>query len=194
MDTLPSFFLGLFALLFCSAFVRIFTALTIFRFGLGLKQSGFGIIIFGFSLTLSMLIAEPIIGKEKIDNIVKSSNMASIEDKFRPFLEKIVDQKILSRIQEARLKNTKLQLPETSVPFNVLLGAFMLSELKVAFALGLLIIIPFLVIDLVVVNIFSFLGINQLSVETIAIPLKLLLFVTISGWELLTMKLITDFL
>lgn len=75
----------------------------------------------------------------------------------------------------------------------VLIPAFIISELKVAFQIGFLLFIPFLVIDILVSNILMALGMHMLSPTTISLPFKLLLFVMANGWYLLTHGLVSGY-
>ena len=76
----------------------------------------------------------------------------------------------------------------------VLIPSFVISELKEAFQIGFIIFVPFLVIDMIVANILMALGMQMLSPTTISLPFKLLLFVMIDGWYLITKGLITGYI
>ena len=78
--------------------------------------------------------------------------------------------------------------------FSVLAPAFVVSELRRAFTIGFLVFVPFLVVDLVVANVLLALGLAQLSPTTVALPFKLLLFVGVDGWQLLTRGLVLSYL
>ena len=75
----------------------------------------------------------------------------------------------------------------------MVIPAFTVSELTTAFQIGFLIFLPFLIIDLVVANILLALGMMMLSPTTISLPFKLLLFVLVDGWTLLTQSLVASF-
>ncbi len=75
----------------------------------------------------------------------------------------------------------------------VLIPAFMITELMEAFALGFVIYLPFLVIDLVVANVLLSLGMQMLSPTQVSLPFKLLLFVAVDGWGLLARALVTGY-
>ena len=78
--------------------------------------------------------------------------------------------------------------------FIVLVPSFVISELKEAFQIGFIIFVPFLVIDMVVANILMALGMQMLSPTTISLPFKLLLFVVIDGWYLITKGLVMGYI
>jgi flagellar biosynthetic protein FliP len=82
--------------------------------------------------------------------------------------------------------------PDT-VPFSALSPAFLTSELKTAFQIGFMVILPFLIIDLVVAAVLTALGMIMLPPQLVSLPLKLLLFVAVDGWHLLVGSLIGSF-
>ena len=79
------------------------------------------------------------------------------------------------------------------VPINVLLPAFMISELKVAFLLGFQIYLPFLVVDLIVSSVTVSMGMLMLPPTVVSFPLKLILFVMVDGWNLVVGMLLSSF-
>ena len=80
------------------------------------------------------------------------------------------------------------------IPFTVLMPAFITSELKTAFTIGFLIYIPFIIIDLVVASVLMSMGMMMLSPMMISLPFKLLLFVLVDGWGLITSSLVSTFI
>ena len=80
-----------------------------------------------------------------------------------------------------------------SIPLSVLLPSFMLSELRIAFWIGFLIYIPFIVIDMVVASTLMSMGMMMLPPTTISMPFKILLFVLADGWGLLVGELVKTF-
>ena len=81
----------------------------------------------------------------------------------------------------------------TDTDFIVLVPSFVISELKEAFQIGFLIFIPFLVVDIVVANILMALGMQMLSPTTISLPFKILLFVMVDGWYMITKGLVLTY-
>jgi flagellar biosynthetic protein FliP len=79
------------------------------------------------------------------------------------------------------------------VPFTLLMAAFITSELKTAFQIGFLILIPFLIIDLVVASVLMSMGMVMLSPLIISLPFKVMLFVLVDGWALLMGTLASSF-
>ena len=106
---------------------------------------------------------------------------------------------MLSQVQtkdlELFLRLSKIKKPPTraEVPLQVLIPAFMISELKRAFEIGFLLFIPFLVIDLVVASILMSMGMMMLPPAVIALPFKLIFFVLVDGWGLVAGSLVESF-
>ena len=81
----------------------------------------------------------------------------------------------------------------SEVPTYVLVPAYVLSELTVAFKIGILLFIPFIVIDMVVASILMSMGMIMLPPVMISMPFKIILFVLVDGWSLITQQLIASF-
>lgn len=171
-----------------SPFIRIFTVLSLLRWGLGIRQIGLGLVVAVLSFSLSLLISETnlkqIGGWEAIAS--GRAQPSSIQEAFRPLVEKQIKPEILKRLSS---KNETLN---TSSPLSwpLLSSAFLISELSNAFTLSVSILIALLVIDLLVTHILMLLGVTQLPAEAISLPLKILLFVLVDGWSLLSTKLL----
>ena len=217
MDPAASYLAGLLTVLLFSAFVKILTTLCILRYGIGLNSSGFGLVVVTLSFALTLFVMSPqldALGVVELWGGAKAwPEAATIEKEFRPFMEKNADQKVLQRLHRIseRLKPSVAGAPQaesaapapsdqaaTQVPkppekLPVLIAAFLISELKEAFQLGFLFLVPFLVIDLLVTNILLVLGVAQLSQAVVALPLKILLFVAVDGWALVSEKLTSGY-
>jgi len=194
---LSSILSGLMAVLLLSSFVKIFTSLTILRYGLGLETASFGVVIAGVSLALSLAVVSPQLDKVGGMGVVfgaaSSLNEANLEKSFRPFLEKHTSPELHARLSQVVSKH---QEPTEAAPkdsFALLIASFLISQLKEAFQLGFLILIPFLVIDLIVTNILMVLNITQMSQAAVALPFKILLFFVVDGWSLISEKLISSY-
>ena len=103
-------------------------------------------------------------------------------------MRKFMDRFAGAAQKESMLANAKRLWPADmakeakSTDFLILLPAFVISELQAGYEIGFLIYIPFVVIDLLISNLLMALGMQQVSPQTISIPLKLLLFVMVDGW------------
>jgi len=83
---------------------------------------------------------------------------------------------------------------EEEVPMRIAIPAFVISELTTAFQMGVLVLLPFLLIDIATASILMSMGMMMVPPTTISLPLKLLLFVVVDGWHLLTESLLKSFL
>lgn len=204
MESLPSFLSGVLVLLLCTSFVKMLTSLSILRYGLGLDGAGVGAVLVTLSMALSLVVIQPqLAGLGGVDALLSgkiSFESAGVEKQMRPFIEKHADASVVGRIG-ALLKGIeqpggkKAEAATVAAqPFSVILAAFMISELKAAFLLGLLFIVPFVVIDLLVANVLAALQVQQISTFIVALPFKLLLFIAVDGWTLVSEKLISGYL
>ena len=195
---------GVLAVLLLTAFVRCFTALTILRLGIGVHGSGFGLVVAALSLVLALFVATPqlrSLNSDSFPGIVRLLGGASskggagptaeaIEAAFMPVLQARADHALIAKLSATSDSPVENASEGRTTSFPVLVAAYLISELREAFRVGLLFLIPFIVLDLIVVNIVAVLAITQIRAEVIALPLKLLVFVALDGWALITLKLI----
>jgi type III secretion protein R len=197
MDALPAYMTGLFAVLLLSSFVKILTTLNIARYGIGLDGSAFGLVIIALSLGLSLLVMSPQVDQAGgVEALIGVRDSATLEKNFRPFIEKHTDKGIKDRFSGLAKKLKPGTEPSATSPsqFPIDIAAFLVSQVKDAFILGFMILVPFLVVDLLCANVLMALGVQQLPVTVIALPLKILLFFAIDGWTLLSEKLINGYI
>lgn len=191
-------------ILFCmlilvvGGFVKFCVALQIFRYGLGLYGGGIGFIVLVIAAIFSIFLSNNIIPIEQLF----SSNTIKYQDLRQdiiPFLESKTDPNEVLKLRELGKKNNYKKLEATQVvspdsnnedELPSLLLAFSISELKIAFQIGLLFILPFLLIDILVAHILQLLAITQISAVSFALPLKLVLFIAVDGWSLISQRLI----
>lgn len=185
-------YLGAFLIiLLLTSFVKFFTTLQIARVGLGLEAGGFGLITFGLALALSLTVIDAkwqAMGG--VNGVVASPRAISdevLQRQVTPFLQSRASPELVERLG-------KIASPKGEPSFYVLLSSFLLSELKAAFEIGLLVLIPFVVIDLLVVNVLMSLGVSQISSALVSLPLKILIFFAIDGWRLLGERLLSGYL
>ena len=107
------------------------------------------------------------------------------------FMQRFVRDKDLALF----IRISKIQRPRTidDVPFHVIVPAFIISELKSAFQIGFLLYVPFLVVDLVVASVLMSMGMMMLPPIMISLPLKLMLFVLVDGWNLIVGSIVESF-
>jgi type III secretion protein R len=131
-------------------------------------------------------------GKTRDTSTLVSGLIDATRDPLRDFLSKNASERERVRFFEvARKARPEAERDKVGeADFVVLIPAFVTSELYLAFALGFAIYLPFLIIDLVVANVLLALGMQMLSPTQVSLPFKLLLFVAIDGWALLSQALV----
>jgi flagellar biosynthesis protein FliP len=187
------------ALIMMTSFTRIIVVLAILRQGLGTAQTPSNQILLGMALFLTFFIMSPVF-TQAYNNAVKPymagqmQAQTAIETAAKPFKTFMLHQTRQSDLALfARISgHGKFQTPQ-DVPFSLLVPAFITSELKTAFQIGFLILIPFLVIDLVVASVLMSMGMVMLSPMIISLPFKLMLFVLVDGWTLIMGTLASSF-
>ena len=188
------------ALLFTvTGFTRILIVLGFIRTGLGTPTAPPNQVLVGIALFLTLFVMAPTfntIKKDAIDPLQdgKISQTVALKRGEAPMREFMFKQ---TRTKDLALfvSLAKMQRPKTraDVPTHVLIPAFIISELKTAFQIGFLIFLPFLVIDLVVASTLMSMGMMMLPPVFIALPFKILLFVLVDGWDLVTRSLVQSF-
>jgi flagellar biosynthetic protein FliP len=188
------------ALLFTvTGFTRILIVLGFIRQALGLQSTPPNQALVGIALFLTLFVMMPTITaikKDAYDPLVKHeiSTATAIqrgEQPLREFMFKQTSNEDLSLF----VSLAKIKTPRTraQVPTYVLIPAFILSELKTAFEIGFLIFLPFLLIDLIVASTLMSMGMVMLPRSFISLPFKVLLFVLVDGWALVTHSLVVSF-
>ena len=188
------------ALLFTvTGFTRILIVLGFVRTGLGTPTAPPNQVLVGIALFLTLFVMGPTMTQVKDDAIDPLlANEISVETAFERAEEPMREfmfRQTRDRDLALFVKMADLPRPETrgDVPTRVLIPAFILSELKTAFQIGFLIFLPFLVIDLVVSATLMTMGMIMLPPVFISLPFKILLFVLVDGWALITQSLVESF-
>ena len=188
------------ALLFCvTGFTRILIVLGFIRSGLGTPTAPPNQVLIGIAFFLTLFVMQPTFAQIK-DNawdplqagkITQVQALKRAETPMREFMFKQTRESDLALFAGL----AKLKRPETrrDIPTHVLIPAFILSELKTAFQIGFLIFLPFLVIDIVVSATLMSMGMMMLPPIFISLPFKILLFVLVDGWNLVTESLVRSF-
>jgi flagellar biosynthesis protein FliP len=189
------------AMLFCvTGFTRILVVLGFIRSGLGTPTAPPNQVLVGIALFLTIFVMAPTftaVKKEAIDPLSahKISQKVALErgqEPLREFMFKQTRTKDLALF--VRLSGKKEQ-PKTraDIPTYVLIPSFIISELKTAFQIGFLVFLPFLLIDLIVSSTLMSMGMVMLPPVFISLPFKILLFVLVDGWSLVTKSLVQSF-
>ncbi|HKI97757.1 MAG TPA: flagellar type III secretion system pore protein FliP [bacterium] len=186
-------------LIMTTSFTRIIIVLAFLRQALGTNQSPPTQVLVGLALFLTFFVMQPVWSdintnavKPYLDNRLNQTQAlerASVP--LKDFMQKFVREKDLALFMNI----AKVPRPRTiqDVPIYVLIPAFITSELKTAFEIGFLLYIPFLVVDLVVSSVLMAMGMMMLPPIMISLPLKLMLFVLVDGWNLIIGSLVQSF-
>lgn len=192
-----------------TCFVKFSIVFVIVRNALGLQQVPSNMTLNGVALLLSMFVMMPVaqgIYTHSQEENVSFSDVSSIVnfvdtglDGYRNYLTKYADPKLtefFENIQKKRVVGESSQNYEGSsrdISLFSLLPAYALSEIKNAFKIGFYIYLPFVVVDLVISSILLTLGMMMMSPITISTPIKLILFVAMDGWTMLSKGLVLQY-
>jgi flagellar biosynthesis protein FliP len=186
-------------LLMATSFTRIVVVLSLLRSAIGIPQLPPNQVLVSLALFLSLFVMSPVLARVNADAIQPYLAGTITQDKAFDAGIKPIRTFMLAQTNEAELTMfldlAKRARPATAddVPLDVLLPAFLVSELKTAFTMGFLLFIPFIVIDLVVASTLMALGMMMVPPTQIALPFKLLLFVLVDGWALIVGSLVKSF-
>lgn len=186
-------------LLLATSFTRIIIVLSLLRSAVGIPQLPPNQVLLGLALFLTLFVMAPVWGRINAEAVQPYlagtiTQDAAIEKGLAPLRGFMLDQ-THERELGVFLDLAKSPRPASAadVPTDVLLPAFVVSELKTAFTMGFLLFVPFLVIDLVVAAALMAMGMVMVSPVQIALPFKLLLFVLVDGWVLVVQSLVRSF-
>ena len=186
-------------LLMVTSFTRIIIVLGFVQRAIGLQQSPPQQVVAGMALFLTMFTMYPTwnnvyqnaISPYMSGTINSSQAWERAITPVRTFMFRYTRQEELSLI--VSMSETPRPANQSEVPTRVLIPAFMLSELKTAFQMGVVIYIPFLVVDMVVSSVLLAMGMMMLPPMMISLPFKILLFVMADGWNLVVMSVLKSF-
>jgi flagellar biosynthetic protein FliP len=188
------------ALLFTiTGFTRILIVLGFIRSGLGTPTAPPNQVLVGIAFFLTLFVMAPTFKEVKTqaidplraEKITQEQAYTRAEKPMREFMFDQTRTKDLALF--ARLGELKRPRTRKDIPTHVLIPAFVISELKTAFQIGFLIFLPFLIIDLVVASTLMSMGMMMLPPVFVSLPFKILLFVLVDGWNLVTRSLVESF-
>lgn len=182
-----------------TSFVRIIIILSFTRNALGVQQTPPNMVLTGIALFLTLFIMNPVIQDINKDayepykegQITQEEALNRAVEPMKEFMLKQTETESLNLFVEMAGVDEKME-PQ-KLPMTVIIPSFMASELKRGFMAGLLLFIPFLLIDIIVSSTLMSMGMIMLPPATISLPFKLLLFVTLNGWELLFSTIVKSF-
>jgi len=189
-------------LILTTSFLRIAIVLDFIKRALSLQQMPPNQVIMGISLFLTLFIMFPVFNNIYTKGFVPFSEgkidtaefFQEVEDPLRLFMFKQMAGNNHNDIK-LFMKMSNLPKPKSlaDVPTHVIIPAFVLHEMTVAFKIGILIFIPFIVVDMVVSSALMAMGMIMLPPVMISMPFKLMLFVLVDGWSLLVTQLVKSF-
>ena len=186
-------------LVMVTAFTRIVIVLSLLRSAIGAQGTPPNMVLIGLALFLTFFVMQPVLDQAYTTGLLPMSEgrvgeMDGLRLAAEPF----------RRFMAANLRGSDLQLfldvghlpavasPDTA-PWRALVPAFLIGELRRAFEMGFLLYLPFLVIDIVVGSVLMSLGMMMLPPSTISLPFKLIFFVLVDGWRLVSGSLVQGF-
>ncbi len=185
--------------LLMTSFTRMVVVFHFLRQALGLQQMPPNQLIVGLSLFLTFFVMRPVL--TEINNTALQPYLAeriSQPEAFRR-AQKPIREFMLRQTREKDLalfvKLARLEQPASpeELPMTVVIPAFVVSELRIAFQIGFLLYIPFLMIDMIVASVLMSMGMLMLPPVMISLPFKVLLFVLVDGWYLIVSSVVSSF-
>ena len=203
------FFLGVMpvALVMVTSYSKIVVVLSLLKNALGLQQVPPAIVTNGLALLLTWYVMYPVgldvmSGLEANQNQPKSAQTLTMleiaargKEPLRVFLDKHASERERIFFLDAahRLMGEKVAATIAREDFVVLVPAFAVSQLTEAFLIGVLIALPFIIVDMLVANVLMALGMQMMSPAMVSLPIKLLLFVILDGWSRLSHSLVLGY-
>ena len=186
-------------IILCTSFTRIIVVLSFMRQAIGTQSMPPNQLLVGLALFLSVFVMMPT-GQNIYNNsitpymnksITTTQALSGIESELRIFMQGQVRKADIGLFYDV----TGTPAPQTidDVPIHFLIPAFIISELKTAFQIGFLLYIPFLILDMVVASVLMAMGMMMLPPVIVSMPFKLLLFVLVDGWQLVTGSILRSF-
>lgn len=182
-----------------TSFTKTIIIISFTRNAMGVQQSPPNMVLVGIAMFLTLYIMSPVLNRIN-------------QEAYQPYLrEEITQQEAVERMvvpmKEFMLRNTELntlnnfvemsntQIEENTMdyPLTVVVPSFMTTELKKGFTAGFLIYLPFLLVDIIVSTTLMSMGMVMLPPAMVSLPFKLLLFVTVDGWELLFSSVVQSY-
>ncbi|MBM7623508.1 flagellar type III secretion system pore protein FliP [Sporohalobacter salinus] len=186
-------------LIMVTSFVRIAVVLSLIRRALATRRMPPNQIIIGLAIFLTIFVMAPVWGQIYDDAVQPYLNdeinqIQAYEQGIKPLrgfmFEQTREKDIALFVDLGKIERPKNQ---TEIPTYILIPAFVISELRIAFQIGFIIYLPFIVIDMIVASTLMSMGMMMLPPVMISLPFKILLFVLVDGWYLVIKSLIKTF-
>lgn len=185
-----------------TSFVRIIIVFLFIKRGLSTQEMPPNQVLYALALFLTFYVMGPTFHEFYYEAYLpfqeQKLTLSEFGEKaFRPFqkfmLKETRPKDVALMVHLYKSKSTNTFRSPKDVPFHILVPAFILSEITTAFKIGIYIFIPFLVIDLIVSSILMSMGMIMLPPVMVSLPLKIILFVVVDGWHLITLSLLRSF-
>jgi flagellar biosynthetic protein FliP len=189
-------------LVMATAFARIVMVLSLLRSAIGAQGIPPNPVLVGLALFLTFFVMQPTMERSWAEGLepMMAGRMGEMEglktaaEPFRTFMTAQAREADLSLFRDlAREPAAEAGVEAEPVAWRVLFPAFLVGELKRAFEIGFLVFLPFLVIDMVVANLLMSLGMMMLPPSAVSLPMKLIFFVLVDGWRLISSGLVQGF-
>ncbi len=186
-------------IILCTSFTRIVVVLAFMRQAIGAQNMPPNQVIIGLALFLSVFVMAPTgqsIYNKALQPYLKeqmtmTTSLELIEKDLRTFMQKYTRKSDIALFYDVTGAPKPNSVDE--VPTYYLVPAFVISELKTAFQIGFLLYIPFLILDMIVASVLMAMGMMMLPPIVVSLPFKLLLFVLVDGWQLVTGSILRSF-
>lgn len=193
-----------------TCYLKFTIVLSILRSGFGTQQAPSASLIMALSLTMSLVVMQPVVTKTvqrlsavSVDQLITQpiegvlEKAREVASPWRTFLEQHCGERELllfrELAQEPAVGVADVQAGPEGASLVTVMAAFVLSEIKKGFVIAFFLLIPFFVIDMVVANLLVGMGLTMMSPVIVSLPLKLLLFVASDGWLLLAQSLVRSY-
>ena len=186
-------------LVMVTAFIRIAVVLSFLRTAMGIQQTPPNSVMMSLALFLTAFIMAPTMQEAYTNGIAplvanEIDEMEAFEQSVKPFhafmMQHVREPDLILFADIAKIGEIKVQ---EDTPLQVLIPAFMISELRRGFEIGFLLFLPFLIIDMVVASILMSMGMMMLPPAAVAMPFKIIFFVLVDGWHLISGTLVQSF-
>ena len=186
-------------LIVLTSFTRIVIVLSLLRSAMGVQQTPPNVVLISLALFLTAFVMAPTL-ERVYDNGVAPLINEEIEEReafdrsiepIHEFMRRHVSDTDLATFMD--MANIEQPATAEDIPLRALIPAFLISELRRAFEIGFLLFIPFLIIDMVVASVLMSMGMMMLPPIIISLPFKLIFFVLVDGWKLVSESLVQSF-
>jgi len=186
-------------LVMVTSFTRFVVALSFLRSGLGLQSTPANLVLISLSLFMTFYVMAPTFDRSWQDGIRPLMDNAMTEQEAFPKIIEPFREFMLTQVRDKDLKLFKdlasdsLKGDTAITDLRIVIPAFMISELRRGFEMGFLIALPFLVIDMIVSTLTMSMGMMMLPPSVISLPVKILFFILIDGWNMLIGSLVRSY-